>query len=94
MARQRNTVSIFSAVLAISAVNDKSRLIRAKSDDHFECIMQNKANFRKGKMRVSPYNKKVYENLGVCGLGKSKAKQSQSFDLVRLRSPQVAQSLP
>jgi hypothetical protein len=48
--------------------------------------MQNKANSRKGKMRVSPYNKKVYENLGVCGLGKSKAKQSQSFDFAQDRS--------
>jgi hypothetical protein len=77
MAQQRNTISIFSAVLAISAVNAECRLIRAKSVGHFECIMQNKANFRKGQMTVSPYNTKVYENICVCRVPKNKPNQSQ-----------------
>jgi hypothetical protein len=77
MAQQSNTISIFSAVLAISAVNAECRLIRAKSGEHFECIMQNKANFRKGQMTVSPYNTKAYENLWLYQLGKNKANQSQ-----------------
>jgi len=77
MAQQRNTISIFSAVLAISAVNAECRLIRAKSGDHFECIMQNKANFRKGGMSVSPYNSEVYENVRVCRLGENKPNQTQ-----------------
>jgi len=40
-------------------------------------IMQNKANFREGQMSVISYHTKGYENLGVCRLGKNKAKQSQ-----------------
>jgi len=77
MAQQRNTISIFSAVLAISAVNAECRLIRAKSGDHFECIMQNKANFHKGQTNVSFFVTKDYEKIGACGVQKSKAKQSQ-----------------
>ncbi len=83
MAQQRNTISIFSAVLAISAVDAKYRLVSGKTDDHFECIMQNKANFRKDGMSVSPYNTKVYENVCVSKLGKNKAKQSQFTFLPR-----------
>jgi hypothetical protein len=77
MTQQRNTIFIFSAVLAISPVNAECRLIRAKSEDHFECIMQNKANFRKDEMSVSLYNRKTYENICVCRLPKNKAKQTQ-----------------
>jgi len=40
-------------------------------------FLQNKANLRKGQMSVSPYNTKVYENIRVCRLPKSKANQSQ-----------------
>jgi len=42
-----------------------------------EQILQNKANFKKAKMSVTPYNTKVYENICVCRLIKNKAKQSQ-----------------
>ena len=77
MAEQRNTISIFSAVLAISAVNAECRLIRAKSGDHFECIMQNKANFRKGQMNVSIFSTKDYENRPIWRLRENKANQSQ-----------------
>jgi hypothetical protein len=89
MARQRNTVSILSALSAISAVNDKSRQIRAKSDDHFQCITQNKANFRKAQINISFYLTEDYEKTVACRVYKNKAKQSQSSDLVRLRSAQV-----
>jgi len=45
--------------------------------------MQNKANFRKREMSVSPYNTKAYEDLGDRRLCKSKAKQSQSNPISR-----------
>jgi len=77
MVQQRNTISIFSAVLAISAVNAKCRLIRAKSGDHFECIMQNKANFRKGQMSVSIFIRKDYENQLIWRLRENKPNQTQ-----------------
>ena len=77
MAQQRNTISIFSAVLAISAVNAKCRLIRAKSGDHFECIMQNKPNFRKGQMSINIFTTKDYENQLIWRLRESKPNQSQ-----------------
>ena len=63
-----------------SVVNEKCRLIRAKNNDHFECIMQNKANLRKGQMSVSPYNTKVYENVCICRLPKNKPNQSQFLE--------------
>jgi len=56
--------------------------------------MQNKANFRKGKINITFYFREDYEKTVGSRVYKNKAKQSQSFDLVRLRSPQVAQSLP
>jgi hypothetical protein len=77
MAQQRNTISIFSAVLAISAVNDKSRQIKAKSDDHFECIMQNKANSPRGKMNAKGFSQRDYENKTDFAVQQNKAKQSQ-----------------
>jgi len=78
MAQQKNTISIFSAVLAISAVNAKCRLIRVKNDDHLECFMQNKANFRKGEMSVSIFIRKDYENQPIWRLRENKPNQSQN----------------
>ena len=86
MARQRNTVSMFSPVLAICAVNAECRLIRAKSDDDFECIMQNKANFRKAETSVYLFATLDYEKTVACRVYKNKAKQSQSFDFAQDRS--------
>ena len=77
MAQQRNTISIFSAVLAISAVNAKCRLIRAKSGEHFECIMQNKANFRKGQVSINIFTTKDYENQPIWRLRENKPNQTQ-----------------
>jgi hypothetical protein len=77
MAQQKNTISIFSAVLAISAVNAKCGLIRGKSDDHFDCIMQNKPNFRKGQMNINIFTTKDYENQPIWSLRENKANQSQ-----------------
>jgi hypothetical protein len=77
MAQQRNTISIFSAVLAISAAGARCGLIRGKSDDHFECIMQNKANLARPKMNASLIIAKDYENKSAFGVPENKAKQTQ-----------------
>jgi hypothetical protein len=48
-------------------------------------FLQNKANFRKAEMYVSLFSTKDYERIGACGVQKSKAKQSQSFDFAQDR---------
>jgi len=60
-------------------VNEKCRLIRAKSGDHFECIMQNKANLRQGQMNISVFTIKDYENKTGFGIPENKPKQSQFY---------------
>jgi hypothetical protein len=56
-------------------VNEKCRLIGAKNGDHFECIMQNKANFRKGQININIFSTKDYEKIAHL---ETPAKQSQS----------------
>jgi len=77
MAQQRNTISIFSALFDIFAVNAEYRLFRGEDNDHFECIMQNKANFRKDQMNINIFIRKDYENQSILRLFQNKPKQSQ-----------------
>jgi hypothetical protein len=58
-------------------VNDRSGLIRAEGDDHFECILQNKANFRKGQMDANSIIAKDYESEFSLGGYENKANQTQ-----------------
>jgi len=52
-------------------------MLNVESDDHFECIMQNKANSPRGKMNAKGSSQRDYENkTGVAGQ-QNKAKQSQ-----------------
>ena len=68
------TKSVKSVKSAESVVYDEKTAII------LHLIMQNKANFREGRMSVTTYSKKGYENLGVWSLGKNKANQSQFQD--------------
>jgi len=61
MAQQRNTTSIFSALFATSAVDAKYRVVSGKSEDHFECFMQNKANLQKSQVSVNRIATRAYE---------------------------------
>ena len=75
--QQRNTTSVFSALFAISALNDKSRLIGRESSYlraykaplqlsrilyKSALFMQNKPNFKIGKMDINSIVKRNYEN--------------------------------
>jgi hypothetical protein len=52
-------------------------MLNVKSDDHFDVIMQNKANFRKRQMNISIFTIKDYENEPAFGVPENKPKQSQ-----------------
>jgi hypothetical protein len=68
---------------AESAVIDKCRLIRAKSDDHFECIMQNKANFPRAEMNAKGFSQRDYESKTDFAVQENKPNQSQSGNRIQ-----------
>jgi hypothetical protein len=54
--------SLICPILAVSAPGGRCRAAKAEGDDHLDCIMQNKANFKIGKIDISIATIKDYDN--------------------------------